>query len=52
LKNLGALIKLNPYAATARRKDILAQEKRREKKAELVEAKRKGVPAGTKPPKT
>jgi len=49
LKNLGALVKLNPYAKTARRKDVLAEEKRREKKSKLVEAKRKGVPA-TKPP--
>jgi len=45
LKNLGALVKLNPYAKTARRKDVLAEEKRREKKAGIVEAKRKGVPA-------
>jgi len=49
LKNLGALVKLNPYAKTARRKDVLAEEKRKEKKAQIVEAKRKGVPA-TKPP--
>jgi len=45
LKNLGALVKLNPYAKTARRKDVLAEEKRKEKRAQLVEAKRKGVPA-------
>jgi len=52
LKNLGALVKLNPYAKTARRKDVLAEEKRKEKRAQLVEAKRKGVPASTKKPET
>jgi large subunit ribosomal protein L4e len=48
LKNLGFLIKLNPHAKTARRRDLLAQEKREKKKGALVEAKRKGVAADPK----
>jgi len=43
LKNLGALIKLNPFAVTARRRELLAQEQRKKKKAALLEAKRKGT---------
>jgi large subunit ribosomal protein L4e len=41
LKNLGFLIKLNPYAKTLRRRELLAQEQRQKKKAAIVEAKRK-----------
>jgi large subunit ribosomal protein L4e len=40
LKNLGVLIKLNPYAKTQRRNQILLEKKRVEKKDELVKAKR------------
>jgi len=42
-ENLGAMIKLNPYAKTIRRRELLAKEARSKKKAELLEAKRKGV---------
>jgi len=42
-ENLGAMVKLNPYAKTIRRRELLAKEARAKKKAELVEAKRKGV---------
>lgn len=41
LKNLGALLKLNPYAKTARRMELLAQEQRVKAKAEKLDAKRK-----------
>jgi len=44
LKNLQFAIKLNPYVATQRRKDIVAQQKRAKAKAQLLENKRKGVP--------
>jgi len=44
LKNLGFRIKLNPHAKTVRRTELLAKEKRQQKKAAIVEAKRKGVP--------
>jgi len=44
LKNLQFAIKLNPYAAVQRRKDIVSQQKRAKAKAELVEKQRKGVP--------
>jgi len=43
LKNLGALIKLNPYAKTLKRRELLAKEQRDKKKAAIVEAKRKGT---------
>jgi len=42
-ENLGAMIKLNPYAKTIRRRELLAKKARSKKKAELLEAKRKGV---------
>lgn len=48
LKNLGFLIKLNPHAKTTRRRELLAQEKREQKKAAIVEAKRKGIATETK----
>jgi hypothetical protein len=41
LKNLGALLKLNPYAKTARRMELLAQEQRAKAKAEKLDIKRK-----------
>ncbi|CAM6098419.1 unnamed protein product [Calypogeia fissa] len=41
LKNLGAMLKLNPYAKTARRMELLAQEQRVKAKAEKLDAKRK-----------
>jgi len=44
LKNLGFRIKLNPHAKTVRRTELLAKEKRQQKKAAIVEAKRKGDP--------
>jgi len=47
LKNFGFMVKLNPYAKTARRRTLLAQEAR-EKKAAVVDAKRKGLPQDTK----
>jgi len=43
LKNLGALIKLNPYAKTLRRRELLVKETRDKKKAAILEAKRKGT---------
>jgi large subunit ribosomal protein L4e len=42
LKNLGTMIKLNPYAVVLRRAELVAQEKRAAKKAALVESKRAG----------
>lgn len=41
LKNFAALLKLNPYAAAIRRREILAVQKRKEKKQQLVDQKRK-----------
>jgi len=43
LKNLGALIKLNPYAKTLKRRELLAKEQRDKKKAAILDAKRKGT---------
>ena len=43
LKNLGFLVKLNPYAKTHRRREILAQEARKKKAAAELEAKKKGT---------
>ena len=53
LKNLGTMIKLNPYAIVLRRAELVAQEKRAAKKAALVESKRagKGGRADAKVPK-
>jgi large subunit ribosomal protein L4e len=45
LKSIHTMIKLNPYAATLRRKDLVSQMKRTEKKKQSEEQKRKGVPA-------
>lgn len=41
LKNLGALLKLNPYAKTARRMALLAEAERVKAKAEKLDKKRK-----------
>jgi len=40
VKNFGALVKLNPYALTQRRRTLLAQEKQKQKRKEAVNAKR------------
>lgn len=40
LKNLGALLKLNPYAKTARRMELLAQERQAKAKTEKLQSKR------------
>jgi len=40
LKNLGVKVRLNPYAMTIRRTELLAQERRASKRDELVNAKR------------
>jgi len=45
LKNLGSMVKLNPYAKTLRRMELLAEEARNKKKEELLENKRKGIKA-------
>jgi large subunit ribosomal protein L4e len=46
LKNLGAMLKLNPYANAARRMEVLLSEKRRVARAERLEKLRKGEPSG------
>ena len=43
LKNLGAMVKLNPHAATLRRSVLLAAERRATKKAAAVKAGRAKV---------
>jgi len=43
LKNNHFLIKLNPFSQTLKRREILTQQKRADKKKQLVENKRKGV---------
>ncbi|KAG6545352.1 hypothetical protein Mapa_013201 [Marchantia paleacea] len=40
LKNLGAMLKLNPYAKTARRMELIAQEQRVKAKADKLKLKR------------
>jgi len=47
LKNLGSLIKLNPYAKTLKRRELLAKENRDKKKAAILESKRKGTTVAT-----
>jgi len=49
LKNLGMMIKLNPYALVARRAELRAQNERKTKKAEIVKAKRAQVSTRTDP---
>jgi len=41
LKNLGFLVKLNPYAKTHKRRELLAKEKRDKKKKAILDSKRK-----------
>lgn len=48
LKNLGALIKLNPFAEVARRHAKEAEERQKEARAEKVKAKRAAVGANVK----
>lgn len=48
LKNLGVMVRLNPYAVTMKRTELLAQKTRAAKKAALIDAKRKGTAASTK----
>jgi len=53
LRNVSALLKLNPYAARLRRREILAQEERKAKRAGVVAVKRTGkVTQPKKPRKT
>jgi large subunit ribosomal protein L4e len=42
LKNLGFLLRLNPYAKTLKRAELLNKERRSKAKAAILEAKRKG----------
>jgi large subunit ribosomal protein L4e len=44
LKNLGFMVKLNPYAKVARRTAILTEQARLKRKQAIVDAKRKGTP--------
>jgi large subunit ribosomal protein L4e len=46
LKNLGALVKLNPHAAVTRRNAILAADRRGKARAEKLEKLRAGKPTG------
>jgi large subunit ribosomal protein L4e len=49
LKNLGFLIKLNPYAKSLRRRELVQQENRTKARLAVLEAKRKGEkPAAAK----
>jgi len=43
LRNLGALVKLNPHALSFRRRILLTKEKKDKQKAAAVDAKRKGL---------
>jgi len=45
IKNLGVMVRLNPYAMSLRRSEALSQERRAAKKAAKVETARKGLPA-------
>ncbi|KAJ7553114.1 hypothetical protein O6H91_06G084600 [Diphasiastrum complanatum] len=49
LKNLGALLKLNPYAKTAKRMELLAQVQRAKAKQEKIDTKRKEPKVWTDP---
>jgi len=42
LKNLGFLLRLNPYAKTVKRSQLIALERRETKKKQIIENKRKG----------
>jgi large subunit ribosomal protein L4e len=43
LRNLGAMVKLNPFSLSVRRAELLAQERRAARRAARVEAARKGT---------
>lgn len=49
LKNLGFLLRLNPYAKSIKRAELLAKERRAKAKATIVEAKRKGTKPAVTP---
>jgi len=51
LKNLGFMVRLNPYAKVQRRAALLTQERQQKAKSKLLEDKRKGVKAAPKPKK-
>jgi len=44
LTNLGVRVRLNPYASTARRTEIMSSERQRKARAAQIEAKRAGKP--------
>lgn len=52
LKNLGAMIKLNPYAKTLRRRALVRQDRQKTKKAAYQEKKKQGKVVHLKPKKT
>jgi len=43
LKNLGVMVRLNPYALSLRRAELLSQQARRMKRAEVAQARKKNV---------
>jgi len=43
IKNLGFLLRLNPYAKTLKRTELLAKKRRAEAKTKIIEEKRKGT---------
>jgi large subunit ribosomal protein L4e len=49
LKNLGFLLRLNPYAKAIKRSELLAKERRSKARASIVEAKRKGTKPAVTP---
>jgi len=49
LKNLGSLIKLNPYAKTIRRREAVKRDKAAKKKSQVAEKKLKGEKVTTAP---
>jgi len=44
LKNLGVMVRLNPYALSLRRAELLSQQARRVKRAEVEQARKKNQP--------
>jgi len=51
LKNLGFMVRLNPYATVTRRHALLVKEKQQKAKQSLLEQKRKGQKVAKKTPK-
>jgi large subunit ribosomal protein L4e len=49
LTNLGAMVKLNPYALALKRSEILSQERRAKHRSDVLEAKRKNLPIAVTP---